>query len=148
MVEPVMDYIRDQFAKAGEVPPNLKAVQVDQWLREWSLGKMKAQHARVKLHGRILDLQAIFELVSMRFGRYVIEEKLEKSFNQGADSILLAGGGWVYILDHIRKQYPNRNILWPERVAHLKGIPLWELNAYGALPMSAANKKVNRRVTE
>ncbi len=146
MIEPIMDYIRDQFAKAGEVTPNLKAVQVDQWLRDWSLGKMRAQHARVKLHGRILDLQAIFELVSARFARYVIEEKLEKSFSQGADSILLAGGGWVYILDHIRKQYPNRNILWPERVPHLKGIPMWELNAYGALPMSAANIKVNRRV--
>jgi hypothetical protein len=146
MIEPVMDYIRDQFAKAGEVPPNLKAVQVDQWLRDWSLGKMKPQHARVKLHGRILDVQAIFELVSTRFARYVIEEKLEKSFSQGADSILLAGGGWVYILEHIRKQYPNRNILWPERVPHLKGIPMWELNAYGALPMSAANIKVNRRV--
>jgi hypothetical protein len=52
----------------------------------------------------------------------------------------------VYILEHIRKQYPNRNILWPERVPHLKGIPMWELNAYGALPMSAANIKVNRRV--
>jgi len=146
MIEPIMDYIRDQFAKAGEVPPNLKAVQVDQWLRDWSLGKMKTQHARVKLYGRILDLQAIFELVSTRFARYIIEEKLEKSFSQGADSILLAGGGWVYILDHIRKQYPNRNILWPERVAHLKGIPMWELNAYGALPMSAANIKVNRQV--
>ncbi len=148
MIEPIMDYIRDQFAKAGEVPPNLKAVQVDQWLRDWSIGKMKTQHARVKLHGRILDLQAIFELVSVRYARYVIEEKLEKSFNQGADTILLAGGGWVYILEHIRKQYPNRNILWPERVSHLKGIPLWELNAYGCLPMSAANKKVNRRVIE
>jgi hypothetical protein len=109
---------------------------------------MKAQHARVKLHGRILDLQAIFELVSQRFARYVIEEKLEKSFNQGADTILLAGGGWVYMLEHIRQQYPNRNILHPERVPHLRGVPLWELNAYGALPMSAANKKVNRRVLE
>lgn len=148
MIEPIMDYIRDQFAKAGEAAPKLRPIQVDMWLREWSLGKMKPQHARVKLHGRILDLQAIFELMSTRYARYVIEEKLEKSFYAGADTILLAGGGWVYILDPIRKHYPNRNILWPERVAHLKGIPLWELNAYGALPMSAANKKVNRKVME
>lgn len=148
MIEPIMDYIRDQFAKAGEAAPKLRPIQVDAWLREWSLGKMKAQHARVKLHGRILDLQAIFELVSTRYARFVIEEKLERSFYAGADTILLAGGGWVYILDHVRKHYPNRNILWPERVAHLKGIPLWELNSYGALPMSAANKKVNRKVTE
>jgi hypothetical protein len=41
-----------------------------------------------------------------------------------------------------------KNVLWPERVPHLKGIPLWELNSYGALPMSAANKKVNRKVME
>jgi hypothetical protein len=107
---------------------------------------MKASHARVKLNGRILDLQAIFELVSMRYARYIIEEKLERSFQQGADTILLAGGGWVYVLPQILKQYPHKNILHPDAVPHLKGIPLWELNAYGALPMSASNKKVNRKV--
>jgi len=148
MIEPVMDYIRDQFVKAGEMPPTLRAVQVDSWLRDWSLGKMKAQHARVKLHGRILDLQSIFELVSLRYARYVIEEKLERSFSQGADTILLAGGGWVYMLDHIRTQYPSRNILSPDRVPHLKGVPIWELNAFGGLPLSAANKKVSRKVME
>ena len=82
----------------------------------------------------------------MRYARYVIEEKLERSFQQGADSILLAGGGWVYILQHILNQYSHKNILHPDVVPHLKGIPLWELNAYGALPMSASNKKVNRKV--
>ena len=147
MIEPIMDYIRDQFAKAGETAPRLRPVQVDGWLRDWSLGRMKPEHARIKLNGRILDLQAIFELVSMRFARFIIEEKLERSFQQGADTLLLAGGGWVYILPHITKQYPGKNILYPDSVPHLKGIPLWELNAYGALPMSASNKKVNRKVT-
>lgn len=146
MIEPIMDYIRDQFAKAGENAPRLRPVQVDAWLREWSLGKMKPNHARVKLNGRILDLQAIFELTSSRYARYVIEEKLERSFAQGADTILLAGGGWVYILAHVLKQYPHKNILHPEAVPHLKGIPLWELNAYGALPMSASNKKISRKL--
>ena len=146
MIEPIMDYIRDQFVKAGESVPTLKRVQVDSWLREWSKGKMKPQHARIKLHGRILDLQAIFELVSMRFSRYIIEEKLERSFQQGADTILLAGGGWVYVLDNILKEYKNKNVLHPGSVEHLKNIPLWELNAYGALPMSASNKKVSRKV--
>ena len=60
VIEPVMDYIRDQFAKAGDSVPKIKPVQVDSWLREWSLGKMKPQHARIKLNGRIVDLQAIF----------------------------------------------------------------------------------------
>ena len=54
----------------------------------------------------------------------------------------------MYLLEHIRKQYPNKNVLYPDKVTHLRGIPLWELNAYGALPMSAANKKVNRKVAE
>ena len=147
MIDPVMDYIRDQFVRAGETPPRLRPVQVDSWLREWSKGRMRSQHARAKVHGRVLDLQAIFELVSARYARFIIEEKLETSFRQGADTILLAGGGWVYVLPQILKQYPNKNILHPEAVPHLKGIPMWELNAYGALPMSAANRKVNRRVT-
>lgn len=147
MIEPIMDYIRDQFVRAGENVPTMRPVQVDGWLREWSLGRMKPNHARVKLNGRVLDLQGIFELVSVRYARYVTEEKLERSFQQGADTVLLAGGGWVYILPHVMKQYPNKNILHPESTPHLKGIPLWELNAYGALPMSASNKKVNRKIT-
>jgi hypothetical protein len=146
MIEPVMDYIRDQFVRAGEAAPRMKPVQVDSWLRAWSGGRMRAQHARVKLHGRILDLQSIFELASARYARFIIEEKLERSFQQGADTVLLSGGGWVYVLPQVLKQYPGKNLLHPDRVEHLKGIPLWELNAYGALPMSAANKKVNRRV--
>ena len=146
MIEPTMDYIRDQFAKAGEQVPRMRPVQADAWLREWSLGKMQAQHARIKLQGRILDLQSIFELAAMRYARFIIEEKLERSFQQGADTILLAGGGWTYVLPQILKQYPNKNLLHPGVIPHLKGIPLWELNAYGALPMSASNKKVNRKV--
>jgi len=147
MIEPIMDYIRDQFVKAGETPPRLKPVQVDSWLREWSIGKMKPDHARVKLNGRILDLHPIFELVSARYARFIIEEKIERSFQLGADTIMLAGGAWVYVLQLILKQYPNKHILHPGSVPHLKGIPLWELNAYGALPMSANNKRVNRKVT-
>lgn len=108
---------------------------------------MKQQHAKVMLNGRILDLQPIFELTSLRFARYIIENKLEPSFMQGADTVLLVGGGWTYTLSHILKQYPSRIILHPGIVEHLKGIPFWELNAYGALPMSAANKRVNRKVT-
>jgi hypothetical protein len=147
MIDPVMDYIRDQFAKAGETAPRMKPVQADAWLRDWSLGKMKSRYARVKLNGRILDLQGIFELTGARYARYIIEEKLERSFQQGADTILLAGGGWVYVLPQIIKQYPNKNLLYPDTVPHLKGIPLWELNAYGALPMSASNKKIHRKVS-
>ena len=147
MIEPVMDYIRDQFAKAGETAPRMKPVQVDAWLRDWALGKMRSKYARVKLNGRILDLQSIFELTAARYARFIIEEKLERSFQQGADTILLAGGGWAFILPQILKEYPNKNILHPDAVSHLKGIPLWELNAYGALPMSASNKKIHRKVS-
>jgi hypothetical protein len=146
MVEPVMDYIRDEFLKAGQAAPRLKAVQVDAWLRAWAIGRMRPDFARVKLNGRVLDLQAIFELTSLRYSRYIIQEKLEPSFRLGADTILLAGGGWVYILDQILSQYKNKNLLYPDIVPHLKGIPLWELNSYGALPMSASNKRVNQKV--
>lgn len=146
LVEPIMDAVRDQFIRAGEAVPNLKSAQIDSWLRIWADGKMKDRHARVKLHGRTLDLHPIFTHVAERYSRYIIEEKLERSFQQGADTILLAGGGWVYVLPTILKHYNTRALLHPDVVPHLKGIPLWELNAYGALPMSASNKKVHRKV--
>lgn len=147
MVEPVMDYVRDQFTKAGLSVPKLKPVQVDAWLRAWATGKMKQAHAKVKLGGKVLDLHPVFESVAEGFARYIISEKLERSFAQGADTILLAGGGWVFVLPVILKQYSNRHLLHPDAVNHLKGIQIWELNAYGLLPLSAANKKVNRKVT-
>ena len=58
----------------------------------------------------------------------------------------LVGGGWVYILDLIRKHYPNKNILEPRNVPHLKNIPLWELNAYGGLPLIAFNQRLKTKV--
>jgi hypothetical protein len=148
MVEPIMDYIRDQFVRIGETIPKLKPIQVDSWLREWSNGNMKPQFAKVKLNGRVLDLQGIFELSAARYARFIIEHKLAPSFQQGADTVLLVGGGWVYTLEHIKKQYPNKNVLWTDKVPHLKSIPLWELNAYGGLPLAAANKRVNQQVVE
>ncbi len=145
MVEPIMDYVRDQFIKIGQPLPNLTAVQVDGWLRDWVTGKMKPEFSRVKLHGRILELQAIFELVSAKYAQHIIAHKLSTSFARGADTILLVGGGWVYTLNHIRKQYPTKNILSADRVPHLKGIPMWELNAYGGLPFIAANQRVHQK---
>jgi hypothetical protein len=148
MIEPIMDYIRDQFVRVGEPLPKLKAIQVDSWLRQWSEGRMKPEHAKVKLNGRVLELHGIFELSAVRYARFVIEHKLEPSFQRGADTVLLVGGGWTYILEHIKKQYPYKNILWSDKVPHLKSIPMWELNAYGGLPLSAANKRVNQKVAE
>jgi len=58
----------------------------------------------------------------------------------------LAGGTWVYTLQDILKAYPKRSILYPDQVEHLRGIALWELNAYGGLPLAANNKKVHRKV--
>jgi len=76
----------------------------------------------------------------------LIEEKLEPAFRRGTDTVLLAGGTWVYTLQDILKAYPKRSILYPDMVDHLRGIALWELNAYGGLPLAANNKKVHRKV--
>lgn len=148
MVEPIMDSVRDQFVRAGQPLPNLTAVQVDGWLRDWVGGGMKAKFSRVKLSGRVLELQSIFELTCAKYAQYVIAHKLSASFARGADTVLLVGGGWVYILNHIRKQYPNKNILSADKVPHLKNIPMYELNAYGGLPFIAANQRVHQKVSE
>jgi hypothetical protein len=148
MVEPIMDYVRDQFVKIGQPMPNLTSVQVDSWLRDWVVGKMNPKFSRVKLHGRILELQGIFETRCARYAEHIIQHKLANSFARGADTVLLVGGAWSYTLDHIRKHYPNKNILWSDKVPHLKGIPMWELNAYGGLPFIAANQRVHQKANE
>ena len=146
IIEPIMDEIRNQFQRQGMSMPRLKPAQVDSWLRAWSMGGKKPKYGQVKISGKVLDLHPVFEALVERYADYLIGEKLEQSFGAGADTILLAGGGWEYVLPIILKRYSHRNILHPGTVSHLKNIPIWELNAYGALPMSAANKKVNRKV--
>lgn len=146
LIMPLMDHIRAEFEKAKQPQPQLNQAQIDSWLRQWSLGDKQREAANVLLNGLQLNLHTAFARFSQKYAHWIITEKLEPAFRRGADTILAVGGAWVYTLDTILEAYPNRNILHPGKVDHVKHIPLWELNGYGGLPMAANNKKVHRKV--
>lgn len=146
LITPIMDYIRAEFDQTGQSPPSLNQAQVDGWLKQWAQGGRRIDSGYVVLNGLRLNIHAIATRLSQRYARWLVEEKLEPAFRQGADAVLLAGGAWVYTLTHVLEEYPKRNLLYPAKVAHLKGIDFFELNAYGGLPLAANNKKVHRRV--
>lgn len=146
MIMPMMDYIHTEFQKAGQPLPQLNQAQVDGWLRQWASGGCQREAGNVLLNGLQLNLHTALARFAQKYAHWTITEKLEPAFRRGADTVLAVGGAWVYTLNHILEAYPNRNILYPSRVEHLKQIPLWELNAYGGLPMAANNKKVFRKV--
>ena len=146
LVSPLMDFINAEFRKAGQPQPHLNQVQIDSWLRQWAIGGCERDAANVLLNGLQLNLHAALARFAEKYAQWLITEKLEPAFRRGADAILTVGGTWVYTLETVMRAYPSRNILYPAKVEHLKHIALWELNAYGGLPMAANNKKVYRRV--
>lgn len=146
LVLPLMDYIRAEFGKAGQSAPTLNQAQVDSWLRQWAMAGFNEEGAYFTVNGIRLNIHVIATRFAQQYARWLIEEKLEPAFRRGADTILLAGGTWVYTLNDILNAYPKRNILYPTRVEHLRGIDMWELNSYGGLPLAANNKKVHRKV--
>jgi len=151
MIEPLMDIIYDEFYKAGEPRPNLNKAQIDGWIRDWSAASgtaAKEKAARVMVNGRYLQLHEPLRLLSERYAQRVIQEKLEYSFRQGADTILATGGMWELVMNDIQRHYKKRmnRILTPAQAPHLTGIPIWELNAYGMLVSAALDAKVKRKV--
>jgi len=146
LVMPLMDYIRAEFLKADQPAPSLNQAQVDSWLRQWANAGFSEQGAYFVVNGIRLNIHLIGLRLCQQYARWLIEEKLEPAFRRGTDTVLLAGGSWVYVLNDILNAYPKRSILYPEQVEHLRGIALWELNAYGGLPLAANNKKVHRKV--
>jgi hypothetical protein len=146
LIMPLMDYIKAEFGKAGQPAPSLNQAQVDSWLRQWAISDFREEGAYFVVNGIRLNIHLIGTRLCQQYARWLIEEKLEPAFRRGADTVLLAGGTWVYVLDDILAAYPKRNILYPAKVDHLRGIDLWELNGYGGLPLAANNKKVHRKV--
>lgn len=148
MIQPTRDYIISEFEKAGLDKPTLSDPQIDSWLIRWANGGFKENAADIVVSGRPMNLHAIWNIFRKRFAEWMIREKFEPAWRQGADAALLTGGGFVYTADYIKAQYPKRNIITPENMPHVPRIDYWEMNAYGTLPLAANVKKVRRKVAK
>lgn len=145
LIKPVMDFIAQKFEEMHESPPRLNQAQIDSWMRDWAKS-FTEKDAQIVLNGKVLNLHGIFTRTANRYADWIIEEKLEPAWRRGTDTVIQVGGSWIYTQERVRRAYPRKNILHPGMCPHLRGIPLYDLNAYGALPLAANNKRVFKKV--
>jgi hypothetical protein len=138
LLQPVLDKVKE-LTDATHLTP----AHIDGWFRAWTKGYSEA-NATVTVSGKVLNLQPLFEKVCGRYADWVIQMKLEPAWRNGADSVLEVGGGWLYIDQKVRAYYRKRTILNPANYEHTKGVPLYDLNAYGQLALAANNIRVHQ----
>lgn len=133
--------IRQQLIKAfgdGSMP-ELPDAKIDFWLKEWVSHHREKAIMPVVFGGKRLDLHRVFERAALDYANYIQEQKISEAWVNTSDVLLLAGGGWEYILPYILQlNEPSRNILYPSIVPHMKNIHFSKLNAVGGLHLMAA----------
>ena len=72
------------------------------------------------------------------------QEAVRAAIAAGADAIVTAGGGWLYILRYITDWYPDRLILHPYMFNHMRKYELFDLNGVGQLAFAAAVMKAQQ----
>ena len=138
VIQPIIDHIHKLFRDQQRDIPRLSHAQVDKWIRDWAKARWEKEAAIHTVNGLRLSLHDVFQHTCEIFGQQVIQEKIEPSLSRGADTIMLVGGGWEYIRVYVELHYRDRVFLSPWSFEPLKGIDVWDLNAYGALCWYAA----------
>jgi hypothetical protein len=128
MVSKILEKVRQDTGAA-----HLTEAHADGWLRAWAIGGYSEEASVVKVSGRSLTLQGLFNRVCREYAEWVNQEMVAKAWRQGADAILIVGGGWLFVETEIRARNPKRTILAPHLFPHLSGIPVFGLNSYGGL---------------
>lgn len=136
---PVLDEIRSITGSS-----HLTQAHVDGWLRFWAANGYREEAASVIVSGKSMNLHNIFTRRSERYAQWVIQEKLNPAWRNGADSILEVGGGWLYIEPAVRRYFPKRLIITPLMYEHTKNLSLVDLNAFGGLIIAAVSLKKQR----
>jgi len=106
-------------------------------LRRYVMQQTK-ESATIRVGGKLLNLEASILANCERYAQWIAANKIDPVFAGGADALIAAGGGWLYIDSWIRQWYPNKLILTPPMFAHTKPIPLFDLNGVGQLAFAAA----------
>lgn len=119
---------------------HLTTAHIDSVLRRYTADPSK-EAATMRVSGRLINIEDSIRMNCDRYTEWVAANKLDPIFASGADAIIAAGGGWLFINEAIRREYPNRVILTPAMFPHTKAIPLFDLNGVGQLSFAAAVMK-------
>lgn len=127
----------DVLAIVPEARSYLTTAHIDAMLRRY-ISDPRPENAVMRLSGRNVDVERSILANAERYGEWISTNKLDPIFAAGADALLMAGGGWLYIGSWMRQWYPNRFILSPEMFKHTRNVAIWDLNGVGQLALAAA----------
>jgi hypothetical protein len=112
-------------------------VHVDAFLRAY-VNNPTPETATVRISGRTVNLEETMLSACRSYAEWIAANKIDRLWASGADAVLMAGGGWLYIASFVREWYPNRNLLSPDQFKHTRSIALYDLNGVGQLNLTAA----------
>jgi hypothetical protein len=120
---------------------HITTAHVDSYLRQFLTGRTdeeREQLATIRVAGKKISIAQSIYFNSERYAEWVAANKLDPLWAAGVDSVVQAGGGWLYIREWIKNFYKDRLILSPEMFKHTRNIPLYDLNGVGGLAFAAA----------
>lgn len=122
-----------------EVPAakHLTTAHVDSFLRRY-VERQTAEAATIRVSGKTINIEQSILMNCERYAEWVGANKLDPIFAAGADALVEAGGGWLFIESFVKREYPSRLILTPTMFPHTRPIALFDLNGVGQLHFAAA----------
>lgn len=133
LLQPILGDIKHAVPDAT----HLTAAHVDSFLRKFIVEQTE-ESAQLRVSGKTINLKALMLGNIERYAEWIAANKIDPIFASGADTIVTAGGGWLYILKYILDWYPDRLILHPYQFAHMRKYELFDLNGVGQLAFAGA----------
>lgn len=88
-------------------------------------------------------MYSLFSKQCHAYAQWVNTNLLVPAFREGVDTILTAGGAWMFVETPIIQANPNRAILAPHMFSHIKHVPVFSMNTYGDLVLLAQNVRAH-----
>lgn len=139
LLQPILGDIKRAVPDAT----HLTTAHVDSFLRKFMV-EQTDEAAQIRVSGKAISLKGSMLANVERYAEWIAANKIDPIFAGGADAIVTAGGGWLYILRYITDWYPDRLILHPYIFAHVRKYELFDLNGVGQLAFAAAVMKAQQ----
>lgn len=130
LLKPILAELVGEYPRATF----LTTAHIDSYLRAYKT----TGAAEVRIAGKLIKIDGLIDAYCRRYAEYIAANKIDPLWSAGADAVIAAGGGWVYIMDSVRGMYADRVLITPADYKHTAKIPLWDLNGVGGLHLFAA----------
>jgi hypothetical protein len=137
VIHNILQPLLNDILQAVPEATHLRTVHVDAFLRAY-VNNPTPETATVRISGRTVNLEETMLSACRSYAEWIAANKIDRLWASGADAVLMAGGGWLYIASFVREWYPNRNLLSPDQFKHTRSIALYDLNGVGQLNLTAA----------